>query len=184
MFIQNNIGRICVCNKAGNPFNMKKLIQYSAIAILVTIVYSSCSTTQKAVSYTAGPARSKFVGTWVCNSVIYEGLINNTVQRVFDQAPPKAFTNSTWVLTNSGNGQYTLADGTMQSIFWSYYDPGNGVSPAFQFKKVYQGDKAKNVDTGYRLIIGTIDGGYMVLKTPVDLDGKTAYVVYSFTKSK
>jgi len=163
---------------------MKKLIQYSIIALFISVVYSSCSTTQKAVSYTAGASRSKFVGTWVCNTVTYQDIISGTVQKVFDQASPQAFVNSTWILTNSGNGQYSLVNGSSQSIFWSYYNPGNGEVPAFQFKKVYQGDKAKNVDTGYRLIISSIDGNSMILNTPVDMAGKTGYVVYSFTKSK
>jgi len=163
---------------------MKKLIQYSIVAIFIGVVFNSCSTTQKAVSYTAGAARSKFVGTWVCNSVTYQDIITGTVRKVFDQAAPQDFVNSTWILTNSGNGQYSLVNGTQQSIYWSYYNPGNGETPAFQFKKVYQGDKAKNVDSGYRLVISSIDGNGMVLKTPVDMNGKTGYVVYSFSKSK
>jgi len=163
---------------------MKKLIQYSIIALFIGVVYSSCSTTQKAVSYTAGASRSKFVVTWMCNTVTYQDIVTGTVQRVFDQAAPQAFVNSTWILTNSGNGQYSLVNGMSQSIFWSYYNPGNGEVPAFQFKKVYQGDKAKNVDTGYRLTISSIDGNSMVLKSPVDMAGKTGYVIYSFTKTK
>jgi hypothetical protein len=94
------------------------------------------------------------------------------------------FIGSTWVLTNSGNGQYTLTDGTSQSIYWSYNNPGNGVTPSFQFKKVYQGDKPKNVDTGYNLIIGGNDGTIMVLKTPIAMGNSTGYVVYNFTKAK
>ena len=163
---------------------MKKLIQYSVIAIFIGVFFNSCSTTQKAVSYTAGAARSKFVGTWVCNSVTYQDIVTGTVQKVFDQASPQAFVNSTWILTNSGNGQYSLTNGMSQSIYWSYYNPGNGETPAFQFKKIYQGDKAKNVDSGYRLVIDNINGNNMVLKTPVDMGGKTGYVVYSFSKSK
>jgi len=163
---------------------MKKLIQYSFIAILAGVILSSCSTTQKAVDTMAGSARAKFVGTWVCNSVTYEGLVSMAIKKVFDQAAPAAFNNSTWILTNSGNGQYTLADGTTQSIYWSYYNPGNGVDPAFQFKKVYQGDKVQNIDSGYRLVIASIGGSNMVLKTPIDLGGKTGYVVYSFSKTQ
>ncbi|WP_448702502.1 hypothetical protein ACFGVR_09130 [Mucilaginibacter sp. AW1-3] len=163
---------------------MKKLIQYTIIAILTGAFFSSCSTTQKAVSYTAGPARSKFVGTWVCNTVTYQDVVAGTIQRIFEQTSPQGFVNSTWILTNSGNGQYSLVNGMSQSIFWSYYDPGKGETPAFQFKKVYQGDKAKNIDSGYRLVIASIDNGTMVLKVPVDWAGKTGYVVLSFTKTK
>lgn len=162
---------------------MRKLVQYSIMAMIIGIVFSSCSP-QKAISYTAGAARSKFVGTWVCNTVTYQDIISGTVQKVFDQAAPQAFVNSTWILTNSGNGQYSLVNGMSQSIYWSYYNPGNGETPAFQFKKVYQGDKAKNIDSGYRLVISSIDANNMVLKSPVDMGGKTGYVVYSFSKTK
>jgi hypothetical protein len=163
---------------------MKKIFQYSVIAILIGIVFNSCSTTQKVMSNTAGASRGKFVGTWVCNTVTFQDIIGGAVSKVFDQASPAAFENSTWVLTNSGNGQYTLANGTSQSIFWSYNNPGNGVEPTFQFKKIFQGDKPKNVDTGYNLIIGSIDSKGMVLKSPVTIGSKIGYVVYTFTKTK
>jgi hypothetical protein len=159
---------------------MKKLFQLSTLIAFVIITTTGCSVVNK----TAGVDRSKFVGTWTVNNVGYENMIGNAVTKVFDQAPPKAFIGSTWVLTNSGNGQYTLTDGTSQSIYWSYNNPGNGVTPSFQFKKVYQGDKPKNVDTGYNLIIGGNDGTIMVLKTPIAMGNSTGYVVYNFTKAK
>jgi len=159
---------------------MKKLFQLSTLIAFVIITTTGCGVVNK----TAGVDRSKFVGTWTVNNVGYENLIGNAVTKVFDQAPPKAFVGSTWVLTNSGNGQYTLTEGTSQSIYWSYNNPGNGITPSFQFKKVYQGDKPKNVDTGYNLIIGSNDGTTMVLKTPVTIGSSTGYVVYNFTKTK
>ena len=159
---------------------MKQLFQFSAIIAFVMLVATGCSVVNK----TAGVDRSKFVGTWTLNNVSYDGLVGNAVQRVFDQAPPADFIGSTWILTNSGNGQYSLTNGTSQSIYWSYYNPGNGVEPAFQFKKVYQGDKAKNIDSGYRLIIGSADGNTMVLKTAINVGSNNGYVVYSFTKTK
>ncbi|EHQ28492.1 hypothetical protein [Mucilaginibacter paludis] len=157
---------------------MKRIFQIATVIASVLIIFSSCSV----VSKTAGVDRSRFVGTWTVTGVTYEGIIGAAVQKAFDQAPPTAFAGSTWQLTNSGNGVYTLTDGTSQSIYWSYYNPGGGVEPQFQFKKVYQGDKLKNIDSGYRLVIGSIDGSSMVLKSPIDLNGKTGYVVYSFNK--
>jgi hypothetical protein len=159
---------------------MKKVFQFSALIAFVLIITAGCGVVNK----TAGVDRSKFVGTWTVNNVGYENLVGNAVTKVFDQAPPKAFVGSTWILTNSGNGQFTLNDGTSQSIFWSYYNPGNGVEPAFQFKKVYAGDKVKNIDSGYRLIIGSADGTTMILKTPIAVGNSTGYVVYNFTKTK
>ena len=111
----------------------------------------------------------------------YEGLLPGSVQTVFDQAAPEGFNGSTWVLTNSGNGSYTLANGTSQTIFWSY---NNSNGELFQFKKLYQGDNARKVQEGYQLVVANIDGTYMTLKSPVSIGDKTAYVVYSFTKTK
>jgi hypothetical protein len=154
---------------------MKRLFKISIALLAVVVLATSCSVVNK----TAGVDRSRFVGTWTITSVTYEGIIANAVSKVFDQASPNAFVGSTWQLTNSGNGLYTLANGTSQSIYWSYYNPGNGVQPQFQFKKVYEGDKVKNIDSGYRISIGNIDGSTMTLKVPVTANG---YVVYSFIK--
>ena len=127
--------------------------------------------------------KSPFVGTWTLNTVTYDGLVNGSVQTVFDQAAPSTFVGSTWQLTNSGNGMYTLNNGTSQTIFWSMFnDPAMGTM--FQFKKIYQGDKPKNVADGYRLVINDNDGQSMTLKSPVTLGNTTGYVVYSFTKNK
>jgi hypothetical protein len=159
---------------------MKKVFQLSAVVAFLLAVATGCGVVNK----TAGVDRSRFVGTWTVNNVAYENLVGNAVTKVFDQAPPKDFVGSTWVLTNSGNGQYTLTSGVSQSIFWSYYNPGNGVEPAFQFKKIYQGDKAKNINDGYRLALSSNDGTTMVLKSPVAIGSSNGFVVYSFTKTK
>lgn len=157
---------------------MKRLFKIGFTFLAVMIIATSCSVVNK----TAGVDRSRFVGTWTVTNVTYEGLVNGTVSKIFDQAAPNAFTGSTWQLTNSGNADYTLTNGVSQSIYWSYYNPGGGVQPMFQFKKVYQGDKLKDIDSGYRLVIGSIDSSTMTLKVPVDLNGRSGYVVLSFIK--
>jgi hypothetical protein len=160
---------------------MKKLLQTSAVIIALIFTFSACSTVKKLPATVAGASRARFVGTWMVNKVSYEGLLPGSVQTVFDQAAPQEFNASTWNLTNSGNGIYTLTNGTSQTIFWSY-NSSNG--PIFQFKKLYQGDKARKVQEGYQLEVASIDDHSMVLKSPVSLGDKTAYVVYSFTKTK
>jgi hypothetical protein len=187
---------LCFINLSLNKIykHMKHLSKFSSIAAIALMLSVGCATNKNVVSSSSSSSastsssvsRGKFVGTWKVSNVTNEGLLSNsTVKRVFDQAPPDAFVGSTWQLTNSGNGLYTLSDGTSQSIYWSFYNPGNGAEPMFQFKKVYAGDKAKNVADGYKLVIGNADGSTMTLKTPVDLgNGSSGYVVYSFTKIK
>src|ERR1700749_3794993 len=93
---------------------MKKIFQTSIAILSVILVLSACSGQTNTVS--SNVSRGKFVGTWTLNNVSYDGLVQNAVKNVFDQAPPEAFTGSTWKLTNSGNGVYTLSNGASQTI--------------------------------------------------------------------
>jgi hypothetical protein len=158
---------------------MKKIFQLTFTVLALAFIFQSCSSTKTAGS--ASASRGRFNGTWTITNISYDGLVPNAVQDVFNQAPPAAFVNSVWKLTNSGNGMYTLANGTSQTIFWSSNDTDKS-NPLFQFKKIYEGDKAKNVTEGYQLNIVQVDGNSMTLKSPVVIGSKTAYIVYTFAK--
>jgi|SRR6187402_3222703 len=162
---------------------MKKISQLLFSFLAVAVIISSCSGIKNLPAAATGSSRARFVGTWTLNNVTYDGLLKGSVQTVFDQTSPDAFVGSTWQLTNSGNGMYTLGSGASQTIFWSLYnDPIAG--NMFQFKKIYQGDAPKNVGDGYRLVINDNNGDTMTLKSPVEIGNKTGYVVYSFTKNR
>ncbi|MGF7081878.1 hypothetical protein [Mucilaginibacter sp. UYCu711] len=156
---------------------MKKIVQFTFTVLAFAFILQACSTTKSLV----GASHGHINGTWTLTNVSYDGLVPGAVHDVFNQAPPSAFVNSTWKLTNSGDGMYTLANGTSQSIFWSYNDQDKS-NPIFQFKKIYQGDKAKNITEGYLLNVVQVDGSSMTLKSPIDVGSKTAYIVYSFQK--
>jgi len=162
---------------------MKNIFRTTLIVTLLAFVISSCSTPQNTMTSAPSASRGKFTGTWTITAISYDGLVENAVQNVFDQAPPSAFRGSTWQLTNSGNGVYTLTNGASQTIFWSVNstDPNGQV---FQFKKIYQGDKAKNVTAGYQLYVINNDGNRMTLKSPVSVGNSTAYIIYEFSKTK
>ncbi len=51
-----------------------------------------------------------------------------------------------------------------------------------QFKEVMTGEKAKNVLDGYRVELTQADDAGMVWRAPVTYEGKTAYIVYSFSR--
>ena len=159
---------------------MKNLFKAQFTFLSLVFILSACSPAKNLSSGNIN--RGKFTGTWTLNNISYDGLVQNAVQNVFDQAPPQAFVGSIWKLTNSGNGIYTLADGTSQTIYWSVYNGGT-TGTQFQFKKIYQGDKAKNIQDGYRLNIANNDGSAMTLKSPVAVGGGTGYIVYSFVKN-
>ncbi|MES2808850.1 MAG: hypothetical protein V4619_09515 [Bacteroidota bacterium] len=158
---------------------MKKIVQLTFTFLALAFILQACSTTK--TSGSASASRGNFVGTWTITDISYDGLVPNAVQDVFNQAPPAAFVNSTWKLTNSGEGMYTLANGTSQTIFWSFNNADKS-TPIFQFKKIYQGDKPKNVAEGYQLNVAQSGGGTFIAKTPVVIGSKTAYIVYTFKK--
>ena len=156
---------------------MKKIITLALVMSAFALLISACSATKSVVN--GGSTRSNFVGSWTVTDVGYESLVESAVQTVFDQGPPASFVGSTWQLTNSGNGSYTLSGGAAQKIFWSL----NGQT--FQFKKIYEGDKPKNVAEGYQLVVVSNDGSTMKLKTPIAIGSTgTGYVVYTFAKAK
>ncbi|OKS88414.1 hypothetical protein [Mucilaginibacter polytrichastri] len=156
---------------------MKKIITLALVMSAFALLISACSATKSVVN--GGATRSAYVGTWTLTDVGYQNLVEGAVQTIFDQGPPASFIGSTWSFTNSGNGSYTLSSGTSQKIFWSL----NG--DTFQFKKIFEGDKAKNVAEGYQLAIVSNDGSNMKIKAPVGIGSTgTGYVVYTFAKSK
>jgi len=160
---------------------MKSLVKVFLSAIVITFIFSSCATQH--VAMPKGPDRGLFVGTWTVTSVTYTNLIEGAVTSAFDAAPPKDFIGSKWELTNSGNGSYTLANGAKQDIYWSV-NSGDALGAIFQFKKINAGQSAKDVTTGYQLVVSNNLGTTMILKTLVYLGNKNGYVVYSFTKDK
>jgi hypothetical protein len=159
---------------------MKRIFEIIVMAVVIGLTVVGCSTQNTATSV-SNVGRGKFTGTWTLNNVSYDGLVESAVSNVFDQAKPSAFVGSTWKLTNSGNGMYTLSNGTSQSIYWSVNNSGSN-GQMFQFKKIYEGDKAKNVQQGYQLMVSSNDGNNMILKSPVSIGNGTGYVVYSFSK--
>ncbi|MGY3211316.1 hypothetical protein [Mucilaginibacter sp. HD30] len=156
---------------------MKKILQLSLSVLALTFILQACSTTKSLVGAQNGPVN----GNWTLTNVTYEGIVANAVQSVFDQAPPSAFVNSTWNLSNSGNGSYTLQSGTSQKIFWSFNNQDKA-NPTFQFKKIYEGEKAKNIAEGYVLNVVQADNTSMTLKSPITNGARTAYIVYTFSK--
>jgi len=157
---------------------MKKILYSIALLFTAMTLITACSTTKNATTSSLG--RGKITGTWTVNSITYEGIVENAVQSVFDQGPASVFQGSTWTLTNSGKGIYALTNGTTQSIFWSMSNTGG--TPEFAFKKLNEGEKAKNVESGYRLLVENADGNNLTLKAPVQYSGGTGYIVYNMVK--
>lgn len=161
---------------------MKRIFLIAALICSSLIVLQSCS--PKTTSGTAAVKRGNVTGKWVLNNISFDGIPDVAVKSFLGESSYKCFIGSTWNLTNSGNGSYSLPSSAtcaakVQTIFWS-------VSPAdqtFQFKKLYEGDKAKNVTEGYRLVLDSSDDVNMIIKSPIEYGNRTAYIVMNFSKA-
>jgi len=136
--------------------------------------------------------KSAVKGQWVLNSVDRENLPQSyTVKTVFEEAPPECFIGSIWNLPANGKGTISFsadgrlcAPGAVRNVVWSIYNPGKGMGePQFQMKKVYAGEKASAVQTGYRLHLAYTDGNSLILRMPVSTDSGNSFLVFNFTRT-
>ena len=184
---------------------MRKHILSLISLFTVIALLSSCGAQRKdgnnsgstnSTATASGPSASQWrngvKGTWVLNSVTRQDIPQSyTVKNIFDEAPVDCFLGSVWNLpTGNYKGSITFnasgtlcANGATRTIIWSIFDPKDGGEPEFQFKKLYAGDKAANVTTGYRLGLSFADGQTLTMKMPVDLDnGTRGYLVFNFSR--
>lgn len=172
---------------------MNRLLALLITLLSVSFFFISCSSQQGAAggSPSASAWRSGVRGQWVLHSIDKENFPSAySVKTIFEEAPAECFIGSVWNLPNNGNGSITFdaegtlcAPGAVRNIVWSIYNPGrDGGEPQFQFKKIYPGDKPSNVTAGYRLDLSYADTEQLTLRMPLDLDGKTGYLVFNFEK--
>ena len=161
---------------------MKKLFLAIALFSASLVVLESCS--PKTTTGAPAVRRGNVTGNWMLNNITFEGIPDVAVRSFLGESSYKCFVGSTWRLTNSGNGSYSLpasasCSAKTQNIFWSV----STADETFQFKKLYDGEKAKNVTEGYRMILTSANDGAMTIKSPIEYSGKTAYVVMNFVKA-
>jgi hypothetical protein len=162
---------------------MKRIFLIAALICTSLIVLESCAPKTASGSMPTAK-RGNVTGNWILTDVTFDGIPDIAVKNFLGESSYKCFVNSTWNLTNSGNGSYSLPGGDAcaaktQTIFWSV----NPTEGTFQFKKLYEGDKAKNVTEGYVLNLAASDGNTMTIKSPISYSGRTAYVVLNFSKA-
>lgn len=126
-------------------------------------------------------------GTWTVSNIDVDGVSKTGFKvTVFDDAPYTCFVGSQWTLVPNGNGTYTVPGGGAdcsageRKIYWSVQNVSG--TKYFQFKKLYAGEKPKNVADGYRLQLRSLTANSMQLQSAVDFEGKTVYINYQFTR--
>lgn len=163
---------------------MKKIFLIAAIVCSALMVLQSCSPKGAASTTTQSLKKGGITGNWVLNDITFDGVPQSAVKSLFGESSYKCFIGSSWRLTASYNGTYTLPGGTgcdakTQNIYWG----ADTKSETFQFKKINAGEKPKNVTDGYRMLLSSADGQSMVIRTPVEYGNSPAYIVLNFTKA-
>jgi hypothetical protein len=152
------------------------------IAITSFLTMASCGGTQSATA-----TKKDIRGSWTLNDIKVTGLnqYDQVKIQIFDDADLKCFRNSTWDLPNNNYGSYTLAGGAgctqgTRNIVWGYRNEGG--ETIFQFKKLQEGVKAKNIEEGYKMKIVSATSDAMVLQSQVMFENKTLTLDYQFSK--
>jgi len=158
---------------------MKAIIK-STLMLGFVAVFAACS--PRTTTTTPTVSRGDVSGKWMVNNVSLENFpTGSSIGNVFDMAAYQDFQGSTWDLNGGGTGTITLTNGTVQPIYWSVNR--TTATPTFQFKKLMDGQRAKDVTTGYSLMFGDVSGGTAVFKSPVSLSGgQTGYINMTFAK--
>ncbi len=161
---------------------MKPALKIIILALVLTILFEACSSTKSVQSNTPNSNAGTFSGKWTVTDVRVDIPADYKISNVFDEAPYQDFKDSQWELIRNGKGSFTLNKGSHQDIFWSIYNQGN--EKMFQFKKLEDKDKAKNVNDGYRLQIMQAGDTAFVLRSNLDLGNqKQGYITYNFSKN-
>ncbi len=160
-----------------NFIKMKRIIT-SLLIITAAWLIAGCSSSKNVEGLKA--TTGNLHGTWTITNITTDLPDTLHVTEVFDEAPYRDFTGSTWQLERNGKGSFKLMNGTNEEIYWSIHR--NGESQQLQFKKL-NGMKAKNVEEGYRLDLMNISSNGFIARTPIDLgNGNMGYITYTFGK--
>ena len=154
-------------------------ITYALLVVLIGLI-TACSTTKQIGDIPA--KKSAYEGTWTITDIktnVPEGF---RISNIFDEAPYADFMNSVWTLQSNGNGNFELKNGTLQTIYWSLYTTDS--LPMLQFKKLDEGEKARNVETGYRMEIAEKLPTSFILQMPVPVSNEPdGNIRFTFTKT-
>ncbi|GAA4308250.1 hypothetical protein [Compostibacter hankyongensis] len=159
---------------------MKKALHLISAALVTAVIFSSCAT-QMGTTGNSGITMRSLTGNWVISDIRFEGIPDGSKVTLFDEAAYPCFKGSSWNLKVNGDGSYTLqanpgCNAVTQQIIWSV-EGGQ-----FQFKKMEQGVKPKDIATGYRVNIASLEGNMMTWKAAVDVEGQQASIIYTLQR--
>lgn len=160
---------------------MRKFSQLFFVLTICSATIIACSSGKKVGGVSL--QKGDFSGDWTITDIHADIPAGIRVSTVFDMAPYSDFQESTWTLERNGNGYFKLKNGSRQDIYWSFFK--QDTIPQFQFKKINEGDKARNIDNGYRLQIMDKLNNSFILQMPVPVNNATdGHLRFTFTKLK
>ena len=156
---------------------MKNLLLTGIVGAALAV---SCSTAKTAQTNRAEFLKMK--GDWEITSIDYD---KSYKIKPFDEgADAQCFVGSHWrLIPNNWTGAYTLNGGgscpsKIQPIKFEVVD-GN----TFQFKKIMEGEKAKQNVVGYKLTLVSQTTDQFTLKQSIPFNGETVNVLYNFQRT-
>jgi hypothetical protein len=105
---------------------------------------------------------------------------------LLDEGPETCLLGSEWVLPNNGYGTYTITANRTgcttgeRKIVWSYHLEND--KTIFQYKRLADGTKAKNIEEGYKFTIKSASATSLSLQSEVNFEGRPFYINYEFSK--
>lgn len=157
-----------------------KRLPFLILLLSIFTVLSSCDARKKISNQTEQSMR----GNWVLSQVSVSK--DFSISQLLGQAPVNCFQGSEWhLVANNHSGYYTLngmnCPSEQNKISWHMESDGNNTY--LWFKRIDEGQKAKNVKSGYKMRVVSIDEyqAHFSQEVPVNGGGK-AVVNYYFNK--
>jgi len=172
-----------IIHKLKNSIKMNAGKKFIYLSLITFCLVTSCTNTK-----VVADSEKLMRGDWTVTNVSVEGINQSYVDvTVFDEANSKCYEGTAWHLVqNNATGNYTFNAGGncpagTTKIKW-FITEENG-QMYFNFKKVYEGEKPKNVVDGYKMRVASNTGSTIVLVQDLMFEGKPISVSYTFQKN-
>lgn len=155
-------------------------LRFVYFLVLAPFFLLACSSAKKVNNISV--QKSDYNGTWTITDIKTNVPEGYRISNLFNLAPHTAFVNSEWTLHRNGHGIIKLTNGNSQEIYWALNQ--KDTLPVLQFKKIEAGEKARNVETGYRLTIKDKLPSSFILQMPVPVSNTAdGNILLTFTKT-
>lgn len=161
---------------------LQSSVKLFLVSLAGTAIILSCSSSKKA---TATASRDAVKGTWTLSNITYDGSVPLKLT-LLDEGSEACLIGSSWVLPNNGYGSYTITakktgcTSGERKIVWSYRLEND--KTIFQYKRLVNDVKAKNIEEGYKFSIISATETSMSLQSEVNFEGRPFFINYTFSK--